>query len=107
MAVRLRSSWRKGKIRRQQATANRRNFRSVALPRNSGNILFGSVQPSHSCSVMSSCAFPSRSTARHTDHAALDLLFWPILLSLRQRNGGSELVGPLRTDEQPLAVDEL
>src|SRR5262245_52015029 len=41
-------------IRRQHATANSRNFRSLALPRTNSNIGVGSVQASHSASVMAS-----------------------------------------------------
>src|SRR5262249_54113881 len=53
-ACRLRSLGSKSQRRRQQAPPNSRNFRSLALsPRNS-SIGFGSVQVSHSASVIAS-----------------------------------------------------
>src|ERR1700733_10804004 len=41
-------------MRRQHATANSRNFRSLAFPRRNSSITVGSVQASHSASVMDS-----------------------------------------------------
>ena len=55
-AVRLRSSESDRQTLRQQATAKRRNFRPLASPFRNRSIFVGSVQASHSASVM---AIPS------------------------------------------------
>jgi hypothetical protein len=57
-ALRLSASFSRGQTRRQHATASSRIFRSLALPRRNSSIGAGSLQASHSASVIGVALHP-------------------------------------------------